>query len=70
MRFYFTVMIHWSKVMFTYDMEERILFSVNIFDAFKTLSEDLYADEINFNKEYLEEAGKYYSIIKKYGAKV
>lgn len=71
LRFVFAVMVHWPEVMFTYDATERILFSADAFGTFKTLSGALYADETDFDKEYLEEARRYYSnIVGKYGSKV
>ena len=71
LRFYFAVMVHWPEVMFTYDVGERILFSADAFGTFKTLSGALYADETDFDREYLDEARRYYSnIVGKYGSKV
>ena len=71
LRFYFAVMVHWPEVMFTYDEKERILFSADAFGSFKALSGALYADETDFDRDYLEEARRYYSnIVGKYGAKV
>ena len=64
-------MVHWPEVMFTYDVTERILFSADAFGTFKTLSGALYADETDFDREYLDEARRYYSnIVGKYGSKV
>lgn len=71
LRFIFAVMVHWPEVMFTYDATEKILFSADGFGTFKTLSGALYADETDFDKEYLDEARRYYSnIVGKYGSKV
>jgi len=71
LRFVFAVMIHWPEVMFTYDETNKILFSADAFGTFKTLSGALYADETDFEKEYLDEARRYYSnIVGKYGSKV
>lgn len=71
LRFIFAVMVHWPEVMFTYDVTEKILFSADGFGTFKTLSGALYADETDFDKEYLDEARRYYSnIVGKYGSKV
>ncbi len=71
LRFYFAVMVHWPEVMFTYDVGERMLFSADAFGTFRALSGALYADETDFDREYLEEARRYYSnIVGKYGSKV
>lgn len=71
LRFYFAVMVHWPEVMFTYDVTTRMLFSADAFGTFKAVSGALYADEMDFDRDYLEEARRYYSnIVGKYGAKV
>ncbi len=71
LKFYFAVMIHWPEVMFSYDVKDRILFSADAFGTFKTLSGALYADEVDFDRDYLDEARRYYSnIVGKYGSKV
>lgn len=71
LRFYFAVMVHWPEVMFTYDVGERILFSADAFGTFKALAGALYADEMDFDRDYIEEARRYYAnIVGKYGAKV
>ncbi len=71
LRFYFAVMVHWPEVMFTYDVDERVLFSADAFGTFKALDGSLYADETDFDREYLEEARRYYAnIVGKYGSKV
>lgn len=71
LRFVFAVMVHWPEVMFSYDTATGILFSADAFGTFKTLSGALYADECDFDSEYLDEARRYYSnIVGKYGSKV
>lgn len=71
LRFIFAVMVHWPEVMFSYDTASGTLFSADAFGTFKTLSGSLYADECDFDSEYLDEARRYYSnIVGKYGAKV
>ncbi len=71
LRFIFAVMVHWPEVMFTYDVTEKVLFSADAFGTFKALSGALYADETDFDREYLNEARRYYAnIVGKYGSKV
>lgn len=71
LRFYFAVMVHWPEVMFTYDVGERVLFSADAFGTFKAVAGALYADETDFDRDYLDEARRYYAnIVGKYGAKV
>lgn len=71
LKFVFAVMVHWPEVMFVYDEKDRILFSADAFGTFKTLSGALYSDEIDFDRDYLDEARRYYAnIVGKYGSKV
>ena len=71
LKFFFAVMVHWPEVMFTYDTVDHILFSADAFGTFKTLSGALYADEVDFDRDYLDEARRYYAnIVGKYGSKV
>jgi flavorubredoxin len=71
LKFYFAVMVHWPEVMFAYDLKDEILFSADAFGTFKTLSGALYADEVDFDRDYLDEARRYYAnIVGKYGSKV
>lgn len=71
LRFYFAVMVHWPEVMFTYDATTKMLFSADAFGTFKAVSGALYADEMDFDRDYLEEARRYYAnIVGKYGRNV
>ena len=71
LRFVFAVMIHWPEVMFTYDIKDKILFSADAFGTFKTLSGALYSDDVDFDRDYLDEARRYYAnIVGRYGSKV
>lgn len=71
LRFVFAVMVHWPEVMFTYDETSRVLFSADAFGTFKAVSGALFADEMDFDRDYLEEARRYYSnIVGRYGSKV
>ncbi len=71
LRFIFAVMVHWPEVMFTYDVSDRILYSADAFGTFKALSGALYSDEVDFERDYLNEARRYYAnIVGKYGPKV
>ncbi len=71
LRFYFAPMVHWPEVMLAYDIEERKLFSADAFGTFKALSGAVFADETDFDREYLDEARRYYSnIVGKYGSSV
>ena len=64
-------MVHWPEVMFTYDQADRILFSADAFGTFGALNGALFADEVDFDRDYLDEARRYYSnIVGKYGPQV
>ena len=60
--------MHWPEAMFTYDVEEKILFSADAFGTFGALNGNLFNDEVNFDKDWLDEARRYYTnIVGKYG---
>ncbi len=45
--FYITPMIHWPETMMTYDMTEKILFSMDAFGGFGSLDGGIFDDEVN-----------------------
>lgn len=64
-------MVHWPEVMVTYDLEEKILFSADAFGTFGAIDGALFADEVDFFRDYLDEARRYYcNIVGKYGTQV
>lgn len=55
----------------TYDEVDKVLFSADAFGTFGALSGNLYADQMDFEHEWLEEARRYYiNIVGKYGLQV
>ena len=71
LRFYLTPMIHWPEVMMTYEESEKILFSADAFGSFGALNGHLFDDEVNFDRDWLPDARRYYSnIVGKYGQQV
>lgn len=69
--FVFAPMVHWPEVMMTYDKTDKILFSADAFGTFGALNGNVFADEVDFEKEWLPEARRYYTnIVGKYGAQV
>ncbi len=71
LRFYMAPMVHWPEVMMTYETTGQILFSADAFGAFGALSGNLFADEMNFENLYLDEARRYYAnIIGRFGPQV
>jgi flavorubredoxin/flavin reductase (DIM6/NTAB) family NADH-FMN oxidoreductase RutF/rubredoxin len=64
-------MVHWPEVMVTYESTRKVLFSADAFGTFGALNGNIFADEVNFERDYLDEARRYYSnIVGKYGDQV
>ena len=64
-------MVHWPEVMFSYDTVDKILFSADAFGTFGALNGAIFADEVDFMRDYLDEARRYYcNIVGKYGTQV
>ncbi len=64
-------MVHWPEVMVTYDQTDKILFSADAFGTFGAINGNIFADEVDFAKDYLDEARRYYcNIVGKYGPQV
>ncbi|MCL1963970.1 MAG: flavin reductase [Firmicutes bacterium] len=71
LRFLMAPMVHWPEVMVTYDETDKILFSADAFGCFGALNGALFADEVDFTKDYMDEARRYYAnIVGKYGPQV
>jgi len=71
LHFVMAPMVHWPEVMMTYDSASKILFSADAFGCFGALNGALFADEVDFAKDYMDEARRYYSnIVGKYGTQV
>ena len=64
-------MVHWPEVMVTYDMADKILFSADAFGSFGAIDGNIFADEVDFDHRYMDEARRYYTnIVGKYGPQV
>ena len=64
-------MVHWPEVMVTYDSTDKILFSADAFGTFGALNGALFADEVDFARDFMDEARRYYTnIVGKYGVQV
>ncbi len=64
-------MVHWPEVMVTYDATDKILFSADAFGAFGAIDGNIFADEVDFEHRYMDEARRYYTnIVGKYGPQV
>ena len=69
--FVFAPMVHWPEVMVTYDKTDKILFSADAFGTFGAIDGNIYADEVDFDNRYMDEARRYYTnIVGKYGMQV
>ncbi|MBE7703094.1 MAG: FprA family A-type flavoprotein [Cyanobacteria bacterium SIG28] len=64
-------MVHWPEVMVTYEKNNGILFSADAFGSFGAINGNLYDSQINFERDYLDEARRYYTnIVGQYGMQV
>ena len=64
-------MVHWPEVLMTYDETDKLLLTADAFGTFGALNGALFADEVNFDRDYLNEARRYYTnIVGKYGTQV
>lgn len=64
-------MVHWPEAMVTYDTTDKILYSADAFGTFGAINGNIFADEVNFETEYLDDARRYYTnIVGKYGNQV
>ncbi len=71
LHFVMAPMVHWPEVMVTFDSVDGILFSADAFGTFGALNGAIFADEVDFMRDYLDEARRYYTnIVGKYGTQV
>lgn len=61
-------MIHWPEVMVSFDTTNGVLFSADAFGTFGSLDGKLFNDEVNFDRDWIDDARRYYTnIVGKYG---
>ncbi|MDO5037294.1 MAG: FprA family A-type flavoprotein [Tissierellia bacterium] len=61
-------MVHWPEAMVTFDATNGVLFSADAFGSFGALDGKLFADEVNFDRDWIDDARRYYTnIVGKYG---
>lgn len=71
LRFIAAPMVHWPEVLMTYDETDRLLLTADAFGCFGALNGRLFADEVDFDRDYLDETRRYYTnIVGKYGSQV
>ncbi|AKA68970.1 FprA family A-type flavoprotein [Clostridium scatologenes] len=64
-------MVHWPEAMVTYDTTNGVLFSADAFGSFGALDGKLFNDEVNFDRDWIDDARRYYTnIVGKYGPQV
>ncbi len=64
-------MVHWPEVLFAYDDKNKALLSADAFGTFGALDGGIFADEYDFDKDFLPSARRYYAnIVGKYGVQV
>ena len=68
LKFIAAPMVHGPEVLMTYDVTDKILFSADAFGSFGAMSGNIFADEIDWDKDFKDEARRYYvNIVGKYG---
>lgn len=71
LHFVMAPMVHWPEAMVTYDETDKILFSADGFGSFGALNGNIFADEVDFDRDWLDDARRYYTnIVGKYGSSV
>lgn len=64
-------MVHWPEVMVSYDKTDKALYSADAFGSFGAINGNLFDTEVDFEKDYIDEARRYYTnIVGKYGPQV
>ncbi|KXO17090.1 FprA family A-type flavoprotein [Peptoniphilus sp. GNH] len=61
-------MVHWPEVLMSLDTYNGVLFSADGFGSFKSMDGKLFADEVDWERDWLDEARRYLTnIVGKYG---
>ncbi len=61
-------MVHWPEVLMSFDTSNGVLFSADAFGSFGAIDGKLFNDEVNFDRDWLDDARRYYTnIVGKYG---
>lgn len=64
-------MVHWPEAMVSSDTTNGVLFSADAFGSFGALDGKLFADEVNFDRDWIDDARRYLTnIVGKYGPHV
>lgn len=69
--FAFAPMVHWPEVMVSFDVTNGVLFSADAFGSFGKIGDELFSDEVDYDKDWIEQARRYFTnIVGKYGPHV
>lgn len=61
-------MVHWPEAMVSFDLTTGTLFSADAFGSFGALGGRIFNDEVDFDRDWLDDARRYYTnIVGKYG---
>ncbi|MDR1874663.1 MAG: FprA family A-type flavoprotein [Synergistaceae bacterium] len=64
-------MVHWPEAIVTFDTTSGVLFAADAFGSFGALDGRLFNDEVNFERDWLDDARRYFTnIVGKYGPHV
>ncbi|MEF9940249.1 MAG: FprA family A-type flavoprotein [Clostridium sp.] len=64
-------MVHWPEAMVSFDLTNGVLFSADAFGSFGALDGKLFNDEVDFDRDWIDDARRYYTnIVGKYGPHV
>lgn len=64
-------MVHWPEAMVTFDITNGVLFAADAFGSFGALDGKLFNDEVDFDRDWIDDARRYYTnIVGKYGPHV
>ena len=69
--FVYAPMVHWPEAMVTFDVTNGVLFAADAFGSFGALDGKLFNDEVNFDRDWFDDARRYFTnIVGKYGPHV
>lgn len=64
-------MVHWPEAMVSFDLTDGTLFAADAFGSFGALDGRLFNDEVDFDRDWIDSARRYYTnIVGKYGPHV
>ncbi|MFI3254960.1 MAG: FprA family A-type flavoprotein [Eubacteriales bacterium] len=64
-------MVHWPEAMVSFDLTDGTLFAADAFGTFGALNGVLFNDEVDFDRDWIDDARRYYTnIVGKYGPHV